>query len=253
MLAVLMARLPKSTFVIALIACVLFKALPAAACGASGAGPTGVSYCSLEEHEEEIRNKWRVGAAYGFTSTRIFFGDLTLPETRQITLASIAYRPTRTWTIEAGLGALLTGQLRRDTERYRFHPGVVAAVAGSWRALEASGLRPFILFTGRLSYLDTKTQLVDDSTTVAYRALDLRLGALVGWPLYQTLSPYLVTRGFGGPIFWTYRGESQLGTDAYKYQVGAGLSLVLAETLDVFVEGIALGERGVTAGAGVAF
>jgi hypothetical protein len=95
--------------------------------------------------------------------------------------------------------------------------------------------------------------MVGASASVAYRALDLRLGALAGWPLFRTVSPYVVVRGFGGPVFWTYRGESRLGTDAYKYQVGAGLSLVVAGTVDVFVEGVPVGERGITAGAGISF
>jgi len=253
MLAIPLARQFKIALVVTLIGFGLLKTLPAAACGASGASPTGVAYCSFEEHEEEIRKKWRVGAAYGFTSTRIFFGDLTLPETRQIAMGSIAYRPTRTWTIEAGLGGLIGGELQHGSEHHGFRPGLVASAAGSWRALEASGLRPFVLFTGQLSYVDTRTQMTGASKTFAYRALDLRLGALVGWSLFHSVSPYLLARTFGGPIFWTYGGESRLGTDAYKYQFGAGLSFLVAETLDVFVEGVPLGERGVTAGAGVSF
>jgi len=44
------------------------------------------------------------------------------------------------------------------------------------------------------------------------------------------------------------------GHDAYQYQVGGGLSLALFKgRLDVFAEGIALGEKGVAAGIGTTF
>ena len=68
------------------------------------------------------------------------------------------------------------------------------------------------------------------------------------------LAIYATARAFGGPIFYRYAGESVTGTDLYKYQVGGGLSIALpSRILDAFVEGIALGERGVAAGLGTSF
>src|SRR4051812_30762493 len=63
----------------------------ARACGASG-GSVGASACSLSEHEESVRKKWRVGASYSLASTNIrFSGDTTLKETRTLALASLGY------------------------------------------------------------------------------------------------------------------------------------------------------------------
>jgi len=42
-----------------------------------------------------------------------------------------------------------------------------------------------------------------------------------------------------------------VGTDDHHWQVGAGLSLLLARKVDIFAEGVPLGELGVTAGAGL--
>jgi len=45
----------------------------ARACGVSTAD--GLSSCSLAEHEEETRPRWRVGASAACTSTAIDFGN----------------------------------------------------------------------------------------------------------------------------------------------------------------------------------
>jgi hypothetical protein len=74
-----------------------------------------------------------------------------------------------------------------------------------------------------------------------------------GWTFARLLSPYVEARAFGGPAYWRVQGEDVQGTDAYHYQLGAGASLLIARRLDVFVEGVGLGERGVSTGLGLAF
>ena len=88
---------------------------------------------------------------------------------------------------------------------------------------------------------------------MGYDAFDLRVGAAVGTTLWKVLVPYVLGRGFGGPVYWRYQGASIVGTDDHHWQVGAGLSLLVARKVDVFVEGVPLGELGVTAGAGLSF
>jgi hypothetical protein len=58
---------------------------------------------------------------------------------------------------------------------------------------------------------------------------------------------------FGGPVYWRYAGTAVTGTDDHHWQVGAGVSLLVARRVDVFAEGVPLGEVGVTAGAGLSF
>ena len=72
---------------------------------------------------------------------------------------------------------------------------------------------------------------------------------LDGW-----LVPYVALRAFGGPIFHRYGGEAVTGTDLYKYQVAGGLSLALpSRVVDAFVEGVPVGESGLSAGLGTTF
>ena len=63
----------------------------------------------------------------------------------------------------------------------------------------------------------------------------------------------MVVRGFGGPVYWTYQGASVLGTDTHHYQVGAGLALLVGRRVDLFVEGVPLGEQAVAGGVAASF
>ena len=56
----------------------------------------------------------------------------------------------------------------------------------------------------------------------------------------------------GGPVFWRYQGAGVSGGDAHHYQLGGGLTLTIAGRVNLFAEGIPLGERSVAAGAAVA-
>jgi hypothetical protein len=228
----------------------------ATACGASGGGVAGVSACSLDEHEEETRTRWRIGAGYSFTSTTIRFNADTQPsETRDNVVLSVSYRPSLRWTLELGGGSLVGGRLRIHDVNYEFTPGLVTVLGGSWRALDALGTRPFVLFTGQAAFVAASTRQNGsaDFPSVGYHALDVRLGAAVGWTIWNVLSPYALVRAFGGPVYWQYLGDSVTGTDTHHYQVGAGLAVLIARRVDAFVEGVPLGEQAVSAGAGVIF
>jgi hypothetical protein len=227
-------------------------AAPAArACGVSTAD--GLSACSLAEHEEETRPRWRAGAAGLYTSTTIdFSGGLHSDETRGSLVASLAYQPTKRLTLQLAAGSTLGGHLDTPAGVYQLAPGPTGAGGVSYRLLP--GTKPFVILTANLSFSAATTQLSGGTgAAVSYDAFDLRGGALVGTTLWGVLSPYAVLRAFGGPIYWSYQGQSVTGTDAHHYQVGAGLTLVLARAVDLFVEGVPLGERSLAAGAAVAF
>jgi hypothetical protein len=229
-------------------------AAPAAAraCGVSTAD--GLSSCSLAEHEEETRPRWRVGASAAYTSTAIDFGNnLSAPETRGSVVASLAYQPTPRLTWQLAGGSTVGGTLTTPAGRYDFAPGPTGAVGASYRLVK--GTKPFVVLTANLSFSATTTQLTSDpaGAKVSYDAFDLRGGGLVGTTLWGVLSPYAVVRAFGGPIYWQYQGTSVTGTDAHHYQVGAGLTLLVAGRVDAFVEGVPLGERSLAAGGAFAF
>ncbi len=221
-------------------------AKPAAACGVTAGGAAGISGCSLSEHEEAARRKWRLGASYSFTSTALTFtGGQRVDEERHASLATLDYRPTRTLTLEGGAGVLLGGHISAASGRFDFAPGFVTSIGGSWRVVDADGAIPFVLLTAQISYASTTTQ------GIGYNAFDGRAGVAAGTTFFSILTPYVVARGFGGPVYWRYNGAAVTGTDVHHFQIGGGLSLLLGRRVDVFAEGVPLGELGVSFGLGV--
>jgi len=206
----------------------------------------------LEEHQEAERPKWRVGASGLYTSTTLRFSDdVHGDETRNAVLASVAYHPTRSFAIHAGVGAAFAGQLTMPDGVYDFSPGPTAVAGASWRVLEA---RPFLILTSQLSFTAARTHRVGtEEPTTGYEAFDLRLGGLFGTTLFDLVSPYAAARVFGGPVFWHYQNGAVTGTDLYHYQVGAGVAVLVASRVDVYAEAIPLGERALSAGLDVAF
>ena len=74
----------------------------------------------------------------------------------------------------------------------------------------------------------------------------------VGKTIAHVVTPYLLARAFGLPILWRYQDASTIGTDAYHYQLGAGV-VVRVGAFDIDVEGVPLGERAIVGGGGYAF
>lgn len=222
------------------------------ACGASAGGTAGVSSCDIAAHNEAVRRKMRVGATAAYTDTEMkFSGGLRVPQTRAVALASFELRPTASSSYQLAAGAMMGGRMELDGVHHDFEPGFAFAAAGAWRVVDRSGWRPFVLLGAQLSgVLARTTSPVGDAS---YDAFDLRLSAAAGWTFARAVSPYGVGRVFGGPAYWHADGRDLTGTDAYHVQLGGGVSVLIAYALDVFVEGIALGERGVAAGAGWAF
>jgi len=226
----------------------LLWAAPAFPCGVTAGGAPGISWCSLEEHEEAARRKWHVGSSYAFSSTGLRFGDgQRLGEERHVSLVTIDYRPARRATLSGGVGVFIGGSLATDSARYAFDPGFIAVLGGSWRLWDLGRAGPFALLTGQLSYASSRVQ------GFAYNAFDLRAGVVAGTTLWRVLTPYAVGRAFGGPVFWRHDGAAVTGTDTHHYQVGAGIALLLARRVDVFAEGVPVGEQGIAAGAGLSF
>ena len=215
----------------------------AEACGASG--PDGIAYCSLSEHHDYTRPLWAVGLSGLYTSTNIHFSHgVKGDETRDELLAAVAYMPSARVTLQAGLGATFGGHLDMPDGRHDFSVGPAVLLGAAWRAIDQD---EFVILSSALSFSASQTQQAMQ-TREAYEAFDLRLGAVFGVTLFDTLSPYVPLRVFGGPIFWRYAGQAVTGTDAYHYQVGLGIALHIGPHFNVFAEGIPLGEKALAAG-----
>jgi hypothetical protein len=235
---------------VAFVAAALTAAPRARACGVSTAD--GLSSCSLTEHEEATRPRWRLGASASYTSTAIDFGGFVSPETRGSVIGSLAYQPTPRWTLQVAAGSTVGGHLDTPAGQYDFSAGPTAAIGASWRAV--AGTTPFVILTSNLSFSTSDAKPTGAGPAAGrYSALDLRLGALVGTTIARVFSPYAVARVFGGPVYWAFQGEDVIGSDTHHYQVGAGFSLVAFGPVNVFAEGVPLGERSFAGGTAFAF
>ncbi len=212
----------------------------------------------------------RVSASYAFTSTTILFGGGRRADlTRHAVFGSvqIPFNRSGSFSAQLGAGGIAGGELVHGAARDTIGPGFAAFTGVAWRVVDGRNAIPFVQLTATLSATHMLTRTDDHGTrtdgttspgsqpeTPRFTALDLRLGAIAGKTFAEVFTPYVTARAFGGPIAWHFDGAPVTGTDLYKYQLGGGLSLALFDRkLDVFAEGIALGERGFAAGIGTTF
>jgi hypothetical protein len=205
----------------------------ALACGASPGGPIGHAMCGLDEGP--LEHRFRGGLSYTFASTRLTFGDdAKYDMLRHTVLATLDYRLDKKSSLTLGGGGFIQGKLSGATDS-TMSSGPAAMIGYSYGFLTEGVTRPNTLY----------------GDYAGYTALDARLGVLVGKTFFDRLTVYAAGRLFGGPAFWRIDGDSKVGTDLYHYQVGGGLIVRLPAGLDLYAEGIPLGERGFSAGLGI--
>jgi hypothetical protein len=156
---------------------------------------------------------------------------------------------------QGAAGALLYGRITMPGVERTMTPGALLAASLAWRVLDMNGDgTPFLILTGTFAgFIGATTG--KNAPNGNYTAFDLRIGAVFGTVIpigKASLRPYGVARLFGGPIVWSEGTTTLTGTDAYKHQLGGGATFVW-KRLDFFIEGIALGERAMSAGLGVSF
>ena len=174
----------------------LLCAPPARACGVSA---SGVSSCSLTEHDEAVRPHWVVAASGLYTSTRLRFDhELYAEQARYAALATLAYLPTAKLVLQAGLGAAFGGSLNLADGQYQFSPGPTALLGADFRPFDDG--RFFLILTAALSFASARTHKSGEASE-GYQAFDLRLGTQFGIQLARSFRPYVAARVFGGPIF----------------------------------------------------
>jgi hypothetical protein len=231
-------------------AAIVFMDHPSRACGVPPPGSPPGFHCGETDTEE---TKFRTSASYTFSSTRLVFsGERKADVARQIAGLGVSYRASKLWSAQLSLGAITSGTMSFVGSSHRFNAGLSIALSASYRMLEENPKRPFAILTGTFGYAAAKTQ-EPARASVAYNAFDLRLGAAVGKTFADLFAVYLTARVFGGPIFWKLRDEAVTGTDLYKYQLGMGASVSPLKHVDLFIEGIPVGERALSFGGGVSY
>jgi hypothetical protein len=243
-----------------LVLAVAAETRDAKACGA--AYPGGPMVCTMADAPSSARARQagpaaRVAGSWAFTSTTILFGEGRRAELTRHAFFVGTEVPLRPGLgLRFGAGGIAAGELVLKAGRAAtLGPGVTGFVGISKTVLEEAGARPFVQVGATLSVSRAATRETGGRDAPSFTALDVRAAATAGTTLLDGwVVPYVSARAFGGPIFYRYAGQDVTGTDLYKYQLAGGLSLARASRmLDVFIEGVPLGERGVSAGVGATF
>ncbi|MFO0587626.1 MAG: hypothetical protein U0441_08805 [Polyangiaceae bacterium] len=196
--------------------------------------------------------RFHASVSYSVFGTDLLFGSKAAFIERRAATGSLSYRVSDKVTLQIGAGATLGGRFEFEGARFSLDPGWLASFASTWRIVDGRGRLPFVIGGVAVGATGGDTRDASDHTEHML-ALDVRISGMVGKTFYDVLSPYLVARAFGGPIFWRYQGVDRTGTDQYHVQLGAGVLVALPSHFDAFAEAIPLGERAAVAGLGYSF
>lgn len=222
-------------------------------------GPAGILECSGDDPGPRAQApapaRLRVAAGYSIFATDLTFGGADAYIERRAATASLSYRISDRFSVQAGLGATLGGRFVFNQDHFTFDAGWLASAAGTWKVYGKARSDPFVILGGAIGATGARTRGAAGAGGAAddMLALDLRISAIAGKTFFDVLSPYIALRAFGGPIFWRYRGEDQLGGDKYHFQIGAGLLVALPGRFDAFAEVVPVGERAAALGLGYSF
>jgi hypothetical protein len=206
-------------------------------------GPTG---CEGTSH-----SAFFVGAAVGAMRTHVRFdNDTTYELEEQAATAFAGYSLPSGWSFRASFGALVDGSLERDDMpgTHDINPGFVAAigVARQWTLGDGQW---FITGSAGLSVAAASTHETGAADDPSFVAGDARIGAIAGRTFATIWNPYVLARGFGGPVWWSVAGMDTTGSDTRHFQLGAGLSVATSFGLTIVVDISALGEQAASLGA----
>jgi len=198
----------------------------------------------------------RLFASYAYTSTTILFGgDRRADLTRHAGFVGTEVPVMRRLGLRFGAGGLGGGELvLGDGRRADLGPGVSAFFGAVATIVDEKPDVPFVQLGATLSMSRAATRGPGPTEGPSFTAFDLRAAATVGKTMFRMLVPFVTLRAFGGPIYYRIDNDSVRGTDLYKYQVAGGLAFSLPSRLfDVFVEGVPLGESGLSADLSTTF
>ncbi len=245
--------------VLAIVVALLGVERIAQACGA--AYPGGPMVCTMadapsaKKAETPGLPRARVFASYAYTSTTILFtGDRRADMTRHAAFAGTEIPVSPRLGLRFGAGGLGGGELRTIRGTATLGPGATTFFGAVATIVDEKPERPFLQMGATLSITRAATRGPAPNEAPSFTAFDLRAALTAGKTIGSFLVPFVTLRAFGGPIFYRIGLDDVRGTDLYKYQVAGGLAVTLPKRiLDVFVEGVPLGESGVSAGLGTTF
>jgi hypothetical protein len=198
-------------------------------------GPTG---CESTGHQSR---SWFLSAAVGSMATTLSFtGDRELDMVQYAISTSLGYIGGSRWSMRASVGMVLDGKLAGQGGTHDIGLGIMGVVSASKQWLFSDWFVAGSLGAG-----------ISRSTTVAsageaavlLTGIDvIRASVIVGRTL-GFASPYVVARGFGGPVLWTLNDMYVTGNDTAQFQLGGGISVTTASGASFLFDISALGER----------
>ena len=199
---------------------------------------------------DEEDTLWFAGVTFGGFQTKLAYpGGMSLEER----LAAVAFgRRVGAYTLHGNAGAVLSGTLQTDGRTFDIGPGWLGSLSVSRRWLPLADSPWFV--TGSLTLGTSSASTRENGVpTAKITAVDLRLGGVAGVTLWDSISPYVLARGFSGPVLWELDGRPVRVGDLYHYNLGADLSLRLPLNLVALLEFSALGERSLALGVSALF
>jgi hypothetical protein len=195
---------------------------------------------------------WRVAAAYGWLSSSLRFGDVTAPFDQRSVAVSVSRSLGSQWTVSAGAGAVVSGNIDAGGVSYRMDPGWLARLGVSWLPLDGSGPWPFLALSGSLAASGVQTT-GPGGVQAPLTSLDAGLSVSAGKSIAGIVAPYVGAKVFGGPVFWQLGGASTTGTDVSHWQVAFGLAANLPFGIDLLAEWAPFGAQSAVVQAGWTF
>jgi len=193
---------------------------------------------------------WFAGVTYGFFNTRLVHDhDIALQEDQ---MSVILGRRLGIYTVHANIGTVLGGTLETQGRTFTVERGWLASVGVARRWILGADRSWFVtgsLTLGASSAPTREGEVQGENIT----ATDMRMGVIGGVTLWDTLSPYLLVRAFGGPVFWAKDDKELVAGDAYHYNLGSGMSVELPGNVIALVDASVLGERSLSFGVSMLF
>jgi hypothetical protein len=168
------------------------------------------------------------------------------------TVGTVGYRLGKQSMLQGSLGAVVAGELEAEGVVHDVAPGFVTSIAVSHQWLKPGAWYVVSSLAISVSTAETSANQAGNQVTGRLTATDLRLSILAGYTFNGIVSPYLLVRGFGGPVFWEDAGTNRTGTDRDHYAVGAGM-VVRVGKFGLNISGSAVGERSASAGIDFSF
>ncbi len=180
--------------------------------------------------------------------TRLRFdGSQHVDMTEQAVSAFGGYVTPSGWSIRATVGAAVGGTLEVDgAGAHDIQPGVVVGVGVARQWTLATSW--FVTGAATASFSAASTSSSGTTDEPRFLAGDVRGGVTAGRRIGEIWQPYVLARGFGGPVFWTIAGDDVTGTDVHHFQLGAGISVALTFGLTIVADVSMLGEQAASLG-----